>query len=228
MTNQRIRTAPLVFLLVLVSCATPTADPSVGLLPQTVYDSSGQPHQPLQVSGDSVHVVIFTSHECPIAKGYSPTLRALADGWRAQNRVRLFLVHVDPDLTPGAAREHTAAYDLPGTVVLDPSQGLARRCGATITPEAVICTAQGIAYRGRIDDQWRKLGSRAPAASRHDLRDAVGPFWRVRACRSRTPRRSAACCPSRAVTTERTGPFAKLKHSAGRGFPKCPKVVFTS
>ncbi len=174
MTYQRIRTAPLVFLLVLVSCAAPTADPSVGLLPQTVYDSSGQPHQPLQVSGDSVHVLIFTSHECPIAKGYSPTLRALADGWRAQNRVRLFLVHVDPDLTPEAAREHTAAYDLPGTVVMDPRQGLARRCGATITPEAVICTAQGIAYRGRIDDQWRKLGSRAPAASRHDLRDAVG------------------------------------------------------
>jgi hypothetical protein len=36
-----------------------------------------------------------------------------------------------------------------------------------------VLDAAGLVYRGRIDDQWSALGARAPAASRHDLRDAV-------------------------------------------------------
>lgn len=133
----------------------------------------GRTHAPLQLPPDAVHVLIFTSHECPIANGYAPTLGRLAAAWQRRPRVRLFLVHCDPDLTPAQAREHAADYELPGTILMDPGQQLAAACGATITPEAVVVTARGQLYRGRIDDQWRKLGSRAPAASQHDLADAV-------------------------------------------------------
>ena len=56
---------------------------------------------------------------------------------------------------------------------MGPMPVLARACSATITPEAIVVSAKGIGYRGRIDDQWRKLGSRAPEASQHDLLDAV-------------------------------------------------------
>ena len=139
----------------------------------SLQDLDGDRHAPLDVQGDDVHVLVFTSHECPIANAYAPTLQALQAEWADQPRVRLFLLHVDPDLSAEAARQHAQDYQLPGTVLLDPTQAAASACAATITPEAVVLTAEGQHYRGRIDDQWRKLGSRAPEASSRDLADAV-------------------------------------------------------
>lgn len=136
-----------------------------------VVDLDGVARDPRRVAPGHVHVVVFTSHECPIANAYAPTLRDLTTGWSGRP-VQLFVVHVDPDLTAIAARQHASDYEVPGTILLDPAQRLARSLGATRTPEAVVLLPDAIAYRGRIDDQWRALGSRA-APTRHDLRLAV-------------------------------------------------------
>ena len=132
----------------------------------------GKTHEPLAVGNGAVHVLLFTSHECPIANSYAPTLRELASSWNGA-AVRLFVVHVDPDLTVEAARTHARDYELPGAILLDPHQQLARAVGATKTPEAVVLTGSSMVYRGRIDDQWSALGARAPTAGSHELRDAV-------------------------------------------------------
>ena len=137
-----------------------------------LQDLDGKAHDPLAVGNGAVHVLLFTSHECPIANSYAPTLRDLASSWNG-TAVRLFVVHVDPDLTVEAARTHARDYELPGAILLDPHQQLARAVGATKTPEAVVLTPSTIVYRGRIDDQWSALGARAPTASSHELRDAV-------------------------------------------------------
>lgn len=148
--------------LLLAGCAGPSGPTSL----------DGRSWAPLVIPPGAVHVLVFTSQECPIANSYAPTLRELAASWRGLP-VLLFLVHVDPDLTVAAARQHAEQYQLPGTVLLDPEQKLAATLGITRTPEAVVCTSAGTVYRGRIDDQWRELGARAPEASRHDLADAV-------------------------------------------------------
>lgn len=132
----------------------------------------GNHHRPLERAAGAVHVIVFVSHECPIANAYAPTMRALGAAW-ANRPVRLYLVHEDPDLTLEAAQKHAAEFELPGTVLLDPRQELAQELGATRTPEAFVVCDQGTAYRGRIDDQWAALGSRAQEAGSHDLRDAV-------------------------------------------------------
>jgi hypothetical protein len=127
---------------------------------------------PQQVGSGHVHVIVFTSMECPIANAYAPTLGRLAAGWTGPE-VRLFVVYVDPELAPERARAHSRDYGLPGVILLDPAQRLAAALGVTRTPEAVVLSAAGLVYRGRIDDQWRELGASAPEASVHDLRDAV-------------------------------------------------------
>lgn len=137
-----------------------------------LQDLDAVTHEPLAVAAGAVHVLLFTSHECPIANAYAPTLRELASSWSG-TAVRLFVIHVDPDLTVAAARSHARDYELPGTIVLDPHHRLARAVGATKTPEAVVLLPSTIVYRGRIDDQCSALGARAQAASSHDLRDAV-------------------------------------------------------
>ncbi len=161
----------LAALLLGLSMACSGCSPEQG--PPAARDLFGEIHRPTKPRGDAIHVLIFTSCECPIANAYAPTLGALQGAWDAEPRVRLYLVHVDPDLTVEGARQHAADYALPGTILLDPAHRVAAACGATITPEAVVLSSQGQTYRGRIDDQWRALGSRAAVASTHDLATAV-------------------------------------------------------
>ena len=151
---------------------------------------TGEVLVPQRVEAGAVHVVVFTSHECPIAKAYSPTLRRLAARWSGQP-VRLFLAFAG-DLDREGVRQHAADYDLPGTIVGDPAHELAAALGATRTPEAVVLAHDGVAYRGRIDDQWKALGSRAPEAARRDLADAVEAA--LRGERAREPWPAAVGC----------------------------------
>ena len=136
-------------------------------------------------------MLLFTTVDCPIANGYAPAIRELATEYETRG-VRFFLVHVDPDVDASRAREHAEdfGYDLP--VLLDGGHSLVRALGATITPEAVVLTADGQHYRGRIDDQWRKLGSRAPEASSRDLADAVQ--LALQGARTPTPHPKAVGC----------------------------------
>jgi hypothetical protein len=136
-----------------------------------VVDLDGHCVDPRVVPPACVHVVVFTSHECPIANAYAPTLQHLA-ALHAPSAVHWFLVHVDPDLSAAAAREHANAFGLPGTILLDPQHELVRALQATKTPEAVVLGAAGLCYRGRIDDQWRALGARGQA-TQNDLEQAI-------------------------------------------------------
>ncbi len=124
------------------------------------------------VEPGTVRVLVFTSHECPIANAYAPTLRALAERFRGAP-VEWIVVHVDPDLTATAAANHATDYELPGRIALEPTQATARALGVARTPEAAVLTATGACYVGRIDDQWRALGARSASASRQDLGDAI-------------------------------------------------------
>lgn len=160
-----LRAAPL--LAVAAAAFAACGGPTIAL-----QDLDGKRHSPTELARGQVHVLVFTSHECPIANAYAPTLRTLAAAWQAQP-VRLFLVHVDPDLAVATATRHARNYELPGTILLDPRHQLAAALGVTRTPEAVVLNGAGLVYRGRIDDQWRELGARQSEASVHDLRVAV-------------------------------------------------------
>ncbi len=153
----------------LVAALAAACGPTPG--PVRLTDATGAEHTPL-ATGTAVVVVTFLSHECPIANAIAPTLRAIAMD-PAHAAAAFYFVHVDPDLTAAEAAAHARQYDLPATVLLDPHHELARRLGARRTPEAIVLRHGAIVYRGAIDDQWRGLGSRAPAASRHFLRDAI-------------------------------------------------------
>ncbi len=138
--------------------------------------------------GVSAHVLIFTTVDCPIANGYAPEISKIVRE-HAHSPVRFFLVHVDPDVTAEAARQHATDYGYVLPVLRDADQSLARSLGVTRTPEVCVIVpgSQGtagrgapedhledrIAYRGRIDDQYLELGKRRPEPTQRDLRDAL-------------------------------------------------------
>lgn len=133
--------------------------------------TDGRTLDPLADAAGRPIVLVFLSHECPIANAIAPTLAEAAAGWGATVAVRM--VHVDPDLAAADAARHAAEYALPGEILLDPRHALADRLAVRRTPEAYVWHRGEVRYRGAVDDQWAAIGSRAQAPSQHYLRDAV-------------------------------------------------------
>ena len=109
-------------------------------------------------SGIKAIVFLFTSTDCPISNRFAPEVRRLATAYAPQG-VLFRLVYVNP------------AED--ATAIRDSKHALAKFVGATITPEAVVYAGGRVAYRGRIDDRYVDLGLERPAATTHDLAEAL-------------------------------------------------------
>jgi hypothetical protein len=125
-------------------------------------------------AGIKAIVFLFTSTDCPISNRFAPEVRRIATAFAPQG-VLFRLVYVNPAEDATAIREHMAAFAYAGATdaIRDPKHSLARFVGATITPEAVVYAGGRVAYRGRIDDRYVDLGLERPAATTHDLADAL-------------------------------------------------------
>ncbi|MDB5322108.1 MAG: hypothetical protein JWN40_3739 [Phycisphaerales bacterium] len=88
--------------------------------------------------------------------------------------IAFYLVYVDPGLTAVDARQHYRDYGYRCQALLDRRNVLARRAGATVTPEAAVFLADGRqVYRGRINDLYVDYGKARFAPTTNDLRDML-------------------------------------------------------
>jgi hypothetical protein len=137
-----------------------------------VLDLDGKAIDPLG-NADDTTVLVFSSTECPIGNRYAPELKRLQAAFAAQG-ARFWLVYPNARDDAKHVREHVAQYALPGRAVRDPDHLLVRRAGAKVTPEvAVFRPHGGLAYLGRIDDQFVALGTARNEATTHDLENAL-------------------------------------------------------
>ena len=136
-------------------------------------DAEGRRHTAADLRGSRAAVFLFIAPECPISNGYAPELGRIHDEYGPRG-VLIFAVHADPRVTAETARRHAREFSLPFPVLLDPAQSLARRAGATVTPEAAVFSPDGVLlYRGRVDDRVAGFGKERPAPQRRDLRVAL-------------------------------------------------------
>ncbi|HEY3863553.1 MAG TPA: redoxin domain-containing protein [Verrucomicrobiae bacterium] len=139
--------------------------------PVECSDLSGAVRHPLEPGGKAGSVLLFYWHDCPICNSYAPEINRLSADY---TNFSFYIVQVDPDLTPEAARTHARQYDLHAPVLLDPRHRLVRLANATVAPEAVVYVKGGRAiWRGRIDNLYASLNQRRAEATVHDLRDAL-------------------------------------------------------
>jgi len=116
---------------------------------------------------------IFTTTDCPIANRYAPEIQRL-DRVFAARGVDFRLVYVNPRETAAAIAAHAQKYGYQMDVVHDADHALVRRFGITVTPEAAVVGNDGRdLYRGRIDNRYVNIGVERPAATQHDLSDAL-------------------------------------------------------
>lgn len=144
------------------------ADTSLRLL-----DVDGKPFDLHKASKGPVRVVLFTRSDCPISNRYAPEIRRLCETFHGKG-VDFYLVYVDPAEKPEAIREHLRDYKYPCPGIRDPNHTLVAQTGATVTPEAVVFNREWkITYRGRVTDLYVDIGTARPAATKHDLQDAI-------------------------------------------------------
>jgi hypothetical protein len=150
------------------------ADP-VATVPHIVLkDPDGRVVEPFRAAEDSAAIVfLFASVDCPVSNRYAPEVQRLHAAFAPKN-VAFWLVYPNPGDTPEAIRQHLDAFGYPVHALLDPRHELVKLAQATITPEAAVF-GQGrtLAYHGRIDDRFVSLGVERPAATRHDLFEAL-------------------------------------------------------
>ena len=154
---------PLLALLLLMACRD---------LPPQGLDLDGKSVAPFE-SDATATVLVFVQTDCPVSNRYAPTLSRLHDRFAPQGAV---FWHVYPNRgeSPEAIRAHRRDYDLKGHVARDVHHILVERTSVGVTPEAVVFGRRGnIVYKGRIDNRYTAFDQVRPAATRHDLADAI-------------------------------------------------------
>jgi hypothetical protein len=161
-------------LLLLAGVPGSTVDAAPSLV--RVLDLDGRPIDPFDIAAKAKATAlafVFISVECPISNRYAPEIRRLHDAFTARG-VHFWLVFPDPADSPAIIRRHLQEFDYPVRALRDAEHELVTRAGATITPEAAVYDSRGqLAYRGRIDDRYIRLGLERPKASRKDLEAAL-------------------------------------------------------
>ena len=125
-----------------------------------------------QFPAAQARVLFFFSNTCPVARRYMPRIGELEARYRERG-VQFIAINASPADSFREIAQHARDFGLDFTVLKDHDFAMVRALGVTRTPEVVVLDAGGaIAYRGRVDDQYR-LGGVRPTASRHDLANAL-------------------------------------------------------
>jgi hypothetical protein len=182
--------------LTLCAC-TPKPPPTTPPPPLAVRstDLDGRPLDPLMPGalGTRATVLLFITNDCPISNSYAPEIHRLCDAYTKQG-IAFYIVYADPELKPGEARRHYHDYAYQCPAVIDVGHDLARKAGATVTPEAVVLLRDGtLGYRGRINDLYIDYGKAKYVATTHDLREVLASIAGDRPVTPRTT--DAVGCP---------------------------------
>ena len=119
--------------------------------------TDGVKHSLADLKAKAVVVVAFTCNSCPVAQDYEDRLIALAKPYAAADSpVSVVAICVNAgkeDALPTLAAR-AAKRKFPFAYLSDPSQGIARRYGASYTPEFfVLDRDRKVVYLGAFDDK---------------------------------------------------------------------------
>jgi thiol-disulfide isomerase/thioredoxin len=134
--------------------------------------TDGKSYDPAAAGDKKAVVLFFVSPFCSTTKSFIKEINQITADY--SDRVVVYLVHSDPEITNEVAMEHAILSEVKATVLLDKEQALAKQVQARITPEAVVLSPKSeTLYKGRINDLYLGPTKRQRAATTKDLRDAL-------------------------------------------------------
>jgi hypothetical protein len=153
-------------------------------------DIDGHDVTSLSSHGAKYVVAIFVATDCPISNRYLPLLVRLSRQFAARpatggDGIRLWLVYPNPGDTLASVHAHQSQYPAAASLpqLIAPDSRFLAHAKVHVTPEAAIFHAdpppggsimsQPVLWHGRIDDRYLTFGTQRPAATHHDLVDAL-------------------------------------------------------
>ncbi len=124
--------------------------------------------------GAKALLVVFTCNHCPYAQAVEDRLIELAREFGPKGLATVFISSNDatgyPDDSFEAMKQRATDKKYPFPYLYDESQEVARAYRAACTPDPFLFDGEGrLAYRGRIDDNWKEPRK----VTRRDLREAI-------------------------------------------------------
>jgi hypothetical protein len=138
----------------------------------SAIDLSGAAVDPLKAAEGKVVVLIFVRIDCPISNRYSPTIQRLSAEHPGQ--VAFWLVYPDRSESAEQIQRHQREFGYTLPALRDVQRGLVSKSRVQTTPEAAVFDAnRRLVYHGRIDNLFEDFGRARPAATTHELEDAI-------------------------------------------------------
>jgi len=136
-------------------------------------DTTGAIHTPAEWAGAKAIVLFFVTNDCPVTNSYVPEMDSIQAAYSGRG-VRTYAVQADTSVPVADVERYAVEYRYEFPLLLDPHQVLVQLTGATVTPQAIVLSPDGtVLYRGRIDNRVQDFGKQRPAATVHELRDAL-------------------------------------------------------
>jgi len=160
------------FLAIAAAAPLLLALPSSPAAQKTALHLDGTPADPFLAASGKPVVLIFVRTDCPISNRYAPLIQRIASKYGA--KVALWLVYPSRPSTAEKIRRHERDYGYKLSAVRDPQHALVTQAQVQVTPEAAVFDANHhLLYHGRIDDLYQDFGHARPAATTHELDDAI-------------------------------------------------------
>jgi thiol-disulfide isomerase/thioredoxin len=117
-------------------------------------------------------VLVFVRTDCPLSNRYAPLIQQISSQYAA--RVGFWLVYLGKTASAERIRQHESEYGYKLPALRDPQRALVTQAQAQVTPEAAVFDANHrLFYHGRIDNLYEDFGHARPAATTHELDDAI-------------------------------------------------------
>lgn len=139
---------------------------------RAALDLDGRAVDPLATNSNKAVVLIFLRRDCPVSSRYAPVIQQISK--RYAESANFWLVYPDKSDSPQDIRKYLHDYGYRLAALRDPEHVLVKLGRAQITPEvAVFDREHRLIYDGRIDDWYVDLSRARPAATTHELEDAI-------------------------------------------------------
>jgi thiol-disulfide isomerase/thioredoxin len=141
-------------------------------LAQSAVDLDGREVNPLSADSGKVVVLVFVRRDCPVSARYAPVIQQISKQYSSQ--AKFWLVYPDKSDSASAVHENLTEYGYRLPALRDPAHALVKTARVQITPEvAVFDSGRHLVYDGRIDDLYISADQTRPAATTHELDDAI-------------------------------------------------------
>jgi len=174
MFRSSFKPLPLAFQLLLLSSLLAVALPSSTAAQKMALHLDGTPADPFSAASSSRKPVVlfFVRTDCPISNRYAPLIKQVSSQYAA--KVDFWLVYPSRATSAEQIRQHERDFGYQLPALRDPQHALVAQAQVQVTPEVAVFDANHhLLYHGRFDDLYLDFGRSRPAATTHELDDAI-------------------------------------------------------